>query len=55
LKRATQYKELLERCLADIRWDAAALAGFPQQPSVRVRETLDHYRMITLLVKNGKR
>lgn len=54
-KRAPQDTELLERRPTDIRRDAPALAGLPQQPRIGVGEALDHYRMITRLVKNGKR
>ena len=55
MTRATQNKELLERCFANVRGDAWTLARKPQRLRIGVREAPDHIRMITLLVKNGKR
>jgi hypothetical protein len=50
-----QYSNLPHCSLANVRGDAAALAGKPQRLRVGVREAPDHFPMITLLVKNGKR
>jgi hypothetical protein len=50
-----KLRNFLQRRSTKARWDAAALAGIPQQFGIGVREASDHSNIITLLIKNGKR